>query len=353
MNICFLEGDMSRRGGTERMTALLANKLSETNSVWVVSINLAENDVFFPLKSEVKHATLHKNFDKLGILKQIGEIRKFLENNQIDWLINVDIGTCIFGVPATFGIKTKVITWEHGNFYNNWGSRWFPYFRRFAAKHSDAMVVLTERDKENYQTNIKSKKPIYVIPNPAQQHQLKYDADSKIILSAGLLLPIKGFDKAIKVASKVLPEHPEWKWVICGEGPERGHLEKMISDAKLEKQFFLPGSVENMAEQYQKAAFYVMTSEMEGLPMVLLEAKSWGLPIVSFDIMTGPSDIVRDKVNGFLISPNDINTMAERVESLIESSELRCRFSENSQLDMEKFDFDYIVDKWLEVMIRL
>ena len=350
MNICFLEGDMSRRGGTERMTALLANKLSETNSVWVVSINLTENGVFFPLKSEVKHTTLHKNFGKLGILKQICEIRKFLKNNRIDWLINVDIGTCIFGIPAAACTKTKVITWEHGNFYNNWGSKWFPYFRRFAAKHSDMTVVLTEKDKENYEKNIKSKKPIYVIPNPAERHQFQYDTESKVILSAGLLLPIKGYDKAIKAASEVLPKFPDWKWVVCGDGPEREHLEEMIAKAHLEKQFLLSGTAENMSEQYQKAAFYVMTSEMEGLPMVLLEAKSWGLPIISFDIMTGPSDIIRDGINGFLIPPNDINTMAERVESLIESSELRCRFSENSQLDMDKFDFDYIIRKWLEVM---
>ena len=126
----------------------------------------------------------------------------------MDWLINVDVGMCIFGIPAAFGTKTKVITWEHGNFYNNWGSRWFPYFRRFAAKHSDAVVVLTERDRENYQTNIKTRKPIYVIPNPAQQHPFQYDANSKIILSAGLLLPIKGYDKAIQAAARILPKHP-------------------------------------------------------------------------------------------------------------------------------------------------
>ena len=257
---------------------------------------------------------------------------------------------CIFGIPAAFGTKTKVITWEHGNFYNNWGSRWFPYFRRFAAKHSDAVVVLTERDKENYRTNIKTRKPIYVIANPAQKHPFHYDANSKIILSAGLLLPIKGYDKAIQAAAKILPQHPDWKWVICGEGPEREHLEKMIAEAHLERQFLLPGTVQNMNEQYQKAAFYVMTSEMEGLPMVLLEAKSWGLPIVSFDIMTGPSDIIRDEVNGYLVPQNDVDVLAERIEQLIVSSELRLQFSQNSQLDMERFDFENIVKKWLEVM---
>ena len=350
MNICFLEGDMSRRGGTERMTALLSNALCQNHNVWVISLRMHGERVFFSLNEKIQHMVLSGPSDNPGILKQIQRINTFIKQNHVDWLINVDVGMCIFGIPAAFGTKTKVITWEHGNFYNNWGSRWFPYFRRFAAKHSDAVVVLTERDRENYHTNIKTRKPIYVIANPAQQHQFQYGADSKVILSAGLLLPIKGYDKAIQAAARILPKHPEWKWVLCGEGPEREHLEQMIAGAHLEKQFLLLGTVQNMDEQYKTAAFYVMTSEMEGLPMVLLEAKSWGLPIVSFDIMTGPSDIIRDKVNGYLVPQNDVDVLAEYIEQLIVSSELRLQFSQNSQLDMEKFNLEYIVNKWLEVM---
>ena len=189
-----------------------------------------------------------------------------------------------------------------------------------------------------------------MIPNPAQQHPFQYDANSKIILSAGLLLPIKGYDKAIQAAARILPKHPEWKWVICGEGPEREHLEQLIVGAHLEKQFLLLGTVQNMEKQYQNAAFYVMTSQMEGLPMVLLEAKSWGLPIISFDIMTGPSDIVRDGVNGFLVPANDVEKLAEKIELLISSNELRVQFSSQSMLDIDKFDFERIEERWKEIL---
>jgi glycosyltransferase involved in cell wall biosynthesis len=350
MNICFLEGDMSRRGGTERMTALLANELCGAHSVWVISLKQIGTSVFFPFNEKVRYRALNCATGKLGVLQQIREINRFVRKNQIDWLINVDVGMSIYGIPASWGTKTKVITWEHGNFYNNWGSRWFPYFRKFAVQHSDAMVVLTEKDRENEQKNISTKKPIYVIANPAEQHEFAYDAASKTILSAGLLLPVKGYDMAIQAASKVLPQHPEWRWVICGEGPERQRLEKLIRDANLEEQVRLLGTVSHMDEQYQKAALYVMTSKMEGLPMVLLEAKSWGLPIVSFDIMTGPSDIIRDGVNGFLVPPGDVDKLAERIEQLITQQNLREQFSDHSQLDMEKFDFTTIVKKWEEIM---
>lgn len=350
MKILFLEGDMSRKGGTERMTAMLANALCEKYQVRVISRKFEGDKLFFSLKSKIRHFVLTEHQGKLAIIKQIHEIRNFIKNENIEWVINVDVGMGFYGILASKGTKTKVITWEHGNYYNNWGSRVFPYLRRFAAKYSDAMVVLTERDKQNYKENIKTNKPIYVIANPMKKNDFIYDKRSKIIMSAGLLLPIKGFDRAIQVAAKVLPKYPEWKWIICGEGPERRKLELMIQEFHLEDKMILVGSVQDMDRQYQKAAMYVMTSEMEGLPMVLLEAKSWGLPIVSFDIMTGPSDIIKDGINGYLVELYDIDGMADKIEELVKHQELRQSFSNCSQLDVDKFDFENISEKWEQIL---
>ena len=350
MNICFLEGDMSRRGGTERMTAVLANAFCKAHQVSVVSLHSEGEHPFFALEEGVQQLTLHEASGKLGICKQIQEIRGYVRAHDIDWIINVDVGMSIYGIPAARGTRARVITWEHANYFNNWDSKLFPYFRKYAAKRSNAMVVLTERDRENYLSHIRTKTPVYAIPNPAQHHEFCYDAASKTILSAGLLLPIKGYDRAIQAAAQVLPRHPDWKWVICGEGPERARLEQLIAENGLKAQVLLPGTVGDMDEQYQKASMFVMTSEMEGLPMVLLEAKSWGLPLVSFDIMTGPSDIIRSGVNGYLVEPYDVNALAERIEELIVSQERRVNFSGHSQLDMERFDFEKILEKWQEIM---
>ena len=330
------------------MTAVLANALCEEYDVDVISLKPMPDEPFFSLDRRVHLINLPCKTQ--SIPGNIRAIRRHIRKNRIDWLICVDVGTGIFGVPAAFCTKTKVITWEHGNFYNNWGSRYFPYFRRFAAKRSDGVVVLTEKDRQNYLAHIKTRKPIHVIPNPVERHEFCYAQDSKTILSAGLLLPIKGFDVAIEIASIILKKHPDWNWVIFGEGPEREKLEGLIRERNLEERVLLPGSVQNMPEQYQKASLYVMTSQMEGLPMVLLEAKSWGLPIVSFDIMTGPGDIVRDGVNGYLTEPGDVEKMAERLDLLMTDQELRQRFSQETVLDMEKFSFENILAKWREIL---
>ncbi len=337
---------MSRQGGTERMTALLANGLAERHDVHIVSLSMAGDAVFFQLNNQVSHTVLTKTTGNPGMLKQFRQIRRFLLENCIDCVINVDTGMGIYGILAAAGTKIRVITWEHSNYYNNWGSRVFPFLRRVAAKHSDAMVVLTRRDEENFRTHIPSKVPIHVIPNPAAQVKFTYDSQSKIILSAGALLPIKGYDRVIEIGRMIFAKHPDWQWQICGEGPERKRLEQAINKAGLENNIRLCGEVRDMDSRYASAAMYVLTSHMEGLPMVLLEAKSHGLPLISFDIMTGPGDIIRNGVNGWLIAENDTTAMAEKILALIDNNELRRSFSLQSQLDMEKFDWTNIMEKW-------
>lgn len=347
MNILFLEGDMSRRGGTERMTAWLSSMLSREHAVSVISLHLHNGEVFFPLAGSVEHSVLQS----AKTTAQIREIRRIIREKLIDVVINVDTGMGYIGILAARGTGAKVITWEHSNFFNNWNSRFFPYFRRFAAQKSSAMVVLTQRDKHNYECNIRKCVPVTAIANPSKKGAYSYDSQSKTILSAGLLGKIKRFDLIVPIGKVVFEKHPDWKWELCGDGPERESLKNAVREADLQDHIIFSGSVTDMDTHYSGAAMYVLTSEMEGLPMVLLEAKSHGLPIVSFDIETGPSDIVRDGVNGYLAESGNTEKMAEKICNLIENAELRKQFSENAALDMDKFDEEMIVKQW-ETLFR-
>lgn len=349
MRICFLEGDMSRSGGTEKMTTWLATALSGTHNVHILSLRLS-GEVFFPLHEKVQHQVLPAFSGKLGIFRQIRAIHRYIKENRIDWVINVDVGMGFYGVLAARGTAARAVTWEHGNFYNNWGSRIFPRLRRFAARHSDAVVVLTQRDRENYEKNIRGCAPVHVIHNPMSMGEYRYDSTSRTILSVGHLLENKGYHRALEIAAQLLPQRPDWQWVICGEGPERPHLEKLIREKGLEGRVLLPGLTKDMDAMYQKAALLVMTSEMEGLPMVLLEGKAHGLPLVAFDIMTGPAEIIRHGVNGYLVTPFDTETMTRRLAALLDDDALRAELSKNAALDAEQFAEENIVALWEKVL---
>lgn len=346
MRICFFEGDMSRPGGTERMTAWLANALSRRADVSVVSLRQASDELFFPLEEAVRYAVVPAQTGKLGIVKQIRWFRRYIQKNCIDWVVNVDVGMGFYGILAARGTGARVITWEHGNYFNNWGSRLFPYMRRYAAKHSDAVVVLTQRDRDNYIRHIPGCAPVQVIPNPVTPCEPAFDPRSRTILSIGHLVPNKGFHRAVEIAAMILKDRPEWRWVICGEGPERRNLEAMIRAEGLQDSVLLPGLVKDLKEVYRKAAMLVMTSDLEGLPMVLLEGKAHGLPLAAFDIMTGPSEIIRDGADGFLIEPFCLETMARKISELMDCEQLRVRMSGNALWDLERFSEESVLHAW-------
>ncbi len=349
MRVLLLEGDMSRAGGTERMTAWLSEKLAANHTVHIVSLNMLKDRTFFTLSQEVTHTVLPAG----NMLSKIYNIRRYIQKEHMDVVINVDTGMGIYGILASKGTKAKVVTWEHANFCNNWNSRIFPYLRRFAAKHSDKMVVLTEKDKQNYVNGIPKCVPITAIPNPVGTHDYKYDAGSKTILSAGLLAEIKRFDLIPEIGREIFRTFPDWQWIICGEGSLRGPIQEKIDAYGLGGQIILKGRVADMDSVYQSAAMYVMTSRMEGLPMVLLEAKSYGLPLVSFDIMTGPSDIIRHEVNGYLVTDGRIDEMAQCMMQLMNDTELRKRFSDHAVLDMDKFREEKVINKWENLLRSL
>ena len=97
---------------------------------------------------------------------------------------------------------------------------------------------------------------------------------------------------------------------------------------------------------YPGHSLYVMTSYHEGLPLVLLEAKQYGLPIVSFACPTGPSEIVSDGLNGYLVAPYDVDLMVTRIQTLMDDADLRQSMSDRSMDDTEKFDKARILAQW-------
>lgn len=105
-----------------------------------------------------------------------------------------------------------------------------------------------------------------------------------------------------------------------------------------------------MEDYYKNSALYVMTSRFEGLPMTLLEAKNFKLPIVSFDCQTGPAEIIRNNINGYLVKANDTKEMTNKVNSILKNNKKLKEFSDKAELDIDKFNLDSITNKWTNIL---
>jgi len=115
-------------------------------------------------------------------------------------------------------------------------------------------------------------------------------------------------------------------------------------------QVHFKGNVKGTENIYPRHGMYVMTSRYEGLPLVLLEAKQYGLPIVSFNCPTGPSELILDGKNGYLVENYNVEQMSQLINKLIENKELRINFSKNSMLDTDKFSKEKIIQQWVELI---
>lgn len=358
-NIAFFSGDITRSGGTERVATLIANELQkiEKYNISIISLTERNNNTYFKLDNNIPH---YKLYDKVvsGLFHFVGytkRLKNIIRKNNIDLLIDIDGIIDMYSVPIRKKTGVKIISWEHFNIYHH-PSPWLrKVVRKYAVPRVDAIVTLTEEDKEYYKKEFNIKCPIQSIYNPVvwEQETYEYDINSKILLSAGRLTNQKGFDISIEVAKNIMPKNPEWKWIILGEGEDRKLLENKIQEYGLAEQVLLPGNKNNIEDYYRKASIFVMTSRYEGLPMTLLETKPFKLPIVSFKCKTGPSELVRDGVNGFLIEENDITEMSKKINELINNSNKRIEFSENAPLDTEKFRLDSIIKQWETLIDRI
>lgn len=350
MTICIFNGDMSRGGGTERITQILANALGDTGQYRIIVLNL--NNVkgisYYPLSEKLEMHTLKKE----GIVNKILEMRRFVRKQKINVVINVDIMLGIYSFPATFLTRIRIISWEMFNIRNDIGSKHTEAFRKFCLRFSAYYINQTKGDMEAFKKELPVRCPITYIYNPCEidYDYTGYDAESKTIVTAGHFYYTKGYDLAVEVAKHVFAKHPDWRWEFYGDGSQLERVKNKVHLYGLEDKVIFCGRTSNINEAYKKAAMYVMTSRTEGFGLVLTEAKSCNLPTLAYDIDFGPREIIEDNVSGYLVSAFDDVCMAERIDELIENQEKRIAFSKMSKNNCDKFSLEYFVKRWCEVL---
>ena len=355
MKIFFIIKALNNSGGTERVTAIIANELVRRKyEVGIVSLVGAGETPFFEIGSRVQcHYIGPKKDKRIFPFRDIGRyisIRKLFKNENPDVIVIVDAGRSMLKIPASRGYTT--ITWEHFNVSVNW-HLFHRLSRCIAAKYSDMIVTLTKEDAENYKRIFGAKKTL-CIPNPVTiDTEKKSPLTQKQVLAVGRYSTQKGFDLLIDAWSLVQQKDNEWQLKIIGSGEMEPILNNKIKRYGLENSVELMPISRNIIEQYQQASIYVMSSRHEGLPLVLIEAMAMGLPIVSFDCETGPRDIVENNVTGVLVPALDVNQLALELEALMGDEQKRKCFSENALIHVKKFDINKIVDTWEDLFHEL
>ncbi len=348
MNVAILIDDISRSAGTERAVTNLANNLLKYSNDYKVTIISAFADYsvkpYYELNSKVLIENL--NFKMCSLVKRgqlykliAKKLQEIIQLNQID----VIIGTthALNFVIDKVDIKIKKIACEHMNYYS------CPIYSRivryFVYKRFDKLVLLTEKDKERYNFIASEKK--CVIPNSLSfENKILPELSEKRIIAVGRLTKQKGFDRLIHFSKELKKQLPDWHIDIFGDGEDKEKLLHLIEKNRVTDYVRINSPTKEIVKELLSSSIYVMTSRWEGLPMILIEAKICGLPIVSFDCPEGPADIIVNGKDGFLVKNK--KEFVDKVVYLSQDKQIRNVFSKNAICDVKKFESEKIFQKW-------
>ena len=337
-------------GGAERVVSLLANEMSLTRKV--VVITLSKDEPFYKLNDSITIKQLGvlnsgKNPLKsiLSNLVLIYKITSLIRSLKIKTLICFMTTSNVLGIiSGKLLSKIKVTISERANpKFEDVG--YWNFLRRKTYKLADRLVVQSE-EISNYFKSIIDERKISIIPNPIKIVDSNKNNKEKIILTVGRVDANKNQEQIIRSFSKVKQEG--WKLIICGDGTLLSKLKDLVIALNINNAVEFKGIVKNIEKEYERASIFAFSSLSEGFPNVLLEAMNYGCACISTDCPTGPSILIKNNVNGFLIPLADENTYTNHLQKLIDVEKIRNIFVSNAKSGLENYSLNKVADQWIK-----
>lgn len=353
--IAFLVYNFSNTGGLYQVVVNLINELCKEYDIHLISL-IQDKPISYEIDPRIKYTYLFSKETRLRNMWKDARIplKEYVKDNYIDTVILEGDYPGIIGSSLRFTTNAKIIFHEHGSLMSQWDRKDIVGIRFLSSFLSHKTVVLTNRNKEAYKKKfLKRDKNIFVVPNWVEEigsASYQYNKNSKKVIYVGRFGVEKGVLRLLKSWKLIEKELPGWTLDLYGDGEEKEKIVNFIEDNNLNSSVKLKGWVNDVTKNFKDYAFLVLPSDREGFPLVLLEAQALGLPVISYDILTGPSEIINHNKDGFLVEEKNTEDFAKSILFLANHPEKREEFSKNAIENVEKFSKERILDIWREIL---
>ncbi len=340
-------------GGAQRVASLLTQIFSKLG--YEVHLITMYNNVTYNYQATYQSLNLdHFSWkNPFRLIKAFIFLRSYLKKHQFNYVVDVrsrirflpELVLYLFALPIQ-----KMIFTFHLPLFHNYLPKPLILFRLFYNNAFKSVCVSNE-----IHTILKQKKihNSCVIYNPVDFQLIKVAAKEdilflpKFVLSVGRMNDnIKQFDHLIEAyANSVLPQN-DIHLLILGDGKMKPEFKHMAHQKTCADKIHFLGFVENPYKYYAKAIFFVLTSLFEGFPMVLIEALGCGTPVVAYDCPTGPSEIITDRENGLLVTPNSKMSMTTAINTFYKEKKLYQKCKGRSAASVQHLALDAIGAHW-------
>lgn len=365
MNIGFCLESTFNSGGMERMLTVIANALCVDYHITVITAFNNGRPDFFGFEEGVRRVDLGIVRDDFAPKRLRQEYKARLEQYLVDnpQDVTISLGSLEYFFLSVLKDGSKKVLWFH--FALNYDmmtchvSRFRAvnrlvgtlktYRRLLVASKYDHVICLSKEDLKRWRRLLSNVSQIY---NPITITKTKNpDYSAKRVIAVGRLDGQKGFDLLIEAWKLVYERFPDWSLDIYGEGDLREPLQRQIDDLGLSGSIVLRGRTQNISQEYARHSIMVLSSRFEGFGLVLCEASACGIPQVSFNCESGPSEIIEDHKSGILVKRvGDIQGLAFALGELMSSEDVRRRMGQYAWLLSHRFDLSEIVKQWHKLL---
>lgn len=349
-------------GGAERVLSVLANGWAEQRHEVSILTFEEEEGPTHPLRAAIK-------LRRLGLLRQshsfsqglfvnmrrIRVLRRAIRESRPNLVISFMDQTNVLTVLATRGLGVPVIISERTSPRRPKVSRVWATLCRLCYPLADVLVCQTPGGLAGFQAlarvrGVAIPNPIAVPDTPTGQ---KNGRPGLAMVAMGRLIQEKGFDLLLDAFARVAGLHPDWFLTIIGKGPLRSQLEEQSNTLGIGTRVHFAGELTDPFSVLRAADLFVLSSRFEGFPMALAEAMACGLPVVSFDCPEGPHDIVRDGIDGILVPPEDVASLAAVMARLMSDDQERARLAARAPEVTTRFSRERVLRQWQELFSEL
>lgn len=348
-----------KAGGMERVMSEVANDFANRKNVEVHLLLFGkEREIFYDIEPNIivhrPQFVFNNKVRTYNTLKTIFFIRQEVKKIKPDSVLSFGDYWNSLVLLSCLGLKTKIYVSDRGKPCID-SSKLQHILRTYLYPKASGVIAQTKAAKDFY-SNVYKQDNMTIIGNPFKENQTHNVTREKIILSVGRLQNTKHFDRLIHIFSELYKEHEEWKLIIVGGDTMLQNnsqiLKKLIDEMGLSSNVLLAGNQKDVWSFYKRSSIFALTSSSEGFPNVIGEAMMAGIPVISYNCVAGPSDMIEDGKNGFLVPVFDDEMMKKRLLFLMENEEERIEMGNYAKESIKKFSSPIICQMFFDFITK-
>lgn len=341
-------------GGAEHVLINVASNFAE-KGVDVSITSYEKRPQFYTVDHKVKvnKFDFTKKNKLVEVLSDFLATRRHLKERKADAAVSF-LSRCNFMlIFAGLFSKTKIIVCDRNNLLKKY-PRYVFDITCFLYRFADAVCVQTNEAKDFYPVSLQKK--MFVLENPLDFDEMRRQCEGQkiesedTVISVGRLEQQKDYVTLIRAFKVIADKYPNWKLKIYGQGNRRWELEALIGELDLGRNVLLCGVTHAPFLEMKRAKIFVLSSFFEGFPNVLCEAMHAGLPCISTRCECGPSELIDNGVNGYLISIGDVDQLTAKIEVLILDEKKRKVIGDAAKQSTERLELNKICGRWLDMV---